>query len=141
MKFRLFQPKVALAFKKCICLPWLMYLGKCRGLKYIIMERFRATFAANVNLYHVTKFHLFLSFTVHYVCTNISSFTPVLSKRIVLGSFYLLIFFLEEFLTSLCTEPPPLLRSGKEGRGVSTQAFLNFNLTFAVCRNRYSKSL
>ena len=36
--FRAFQPKVALAFKKCVCLP--------RGLKYIIMENFRVTCAA-----------------------------------------------------------------------------------------------
>ena len=34
---------------------------------------FRET--ANTNLYHVTKFPLYLSFTVHYFYTKISSFT------------------------------------------------------------------
>ena len=37
---------------------------------------------ANVNMYHVTKFSLYFSFTVHYIITNISSFTPVLSEKL-----------------------------------------------------------
>ena len=46
----------------------------------------------NVNLYHVTKVSLKMSFTVHYNCTEISRFMPVLSIRIVsVSCFYLLI--------------------------------------------------
>ena len=37
---------------------------------------------ANVNMYHVTKFSLYFSFTVHYIITNISSFTLVLSEKL-----------------------------------------------------------
>ena len=54
---------------------------------------------ANVNLYHVTKFCPQLSFTVYYFYTKISGFTPVLSIRIVLDSFYLFIFYSEKFST------------------------------------------
>ena len=39
-------------------------------------SRLRQT--ANANLYHVTKFPLYLSFTVHYFYTYISSFTQFL---------------------------------------------------------------
>lgn len=44
---------------------------------------------ANVNLYHVTKFHLHSLFTVHCVYTEISIFMPVSLKKhiIVLDSF------------------------------------------------------
>ena len=51
------------------------------------------------NLYHVTKFSVFLSFTFHYFYTKISWFTGVLSVRFVLGCFYLLIFYFEKFST------------------------------------------
>ena len=40
----------------------------------------------NVNLYHVAKFSLGLSFTVHYVFTKISNFTPLSPIRTVLFS-------------------------------------------------------
>ena len=53
----------------------------------LIIERL----TANVNLYHVTKFPPSLSFTVYYSYWKISHFTPALSIRIVLESFYLLI--------------------------------------------------
>ena len=53
----------------------------------------------NVNLYHVTKFFSYLSFTVYYFCSKISFFTPDLSIRIVLDSFYFLIFYFEKFST------------------------------------------
>ena len=43
-----------------------------------------------MNLYHVTKFSPNLSFSVYYLYTKISGFTPVLSIRIVLDSFYCL---------------------------------------------------
>ena len=36
---------------------------------------------ANVNLYHVTKFPLYLSFTVHYFYTYISSFAQFFSHK------------------------------------------------------------
>lgn len=39
---------------------------------------------ANVNLHHVTKFSLYLSFTYH---TEISEFMPVSSLRIVIDNF------------------------------------------------------
>ena len=51
---------------------------------------------ANVNLYHVTKFANDSSFTVHYNYTKITRFTPILSIRIVLSCFYLLIFLILE---------------------------------------------
>ena len=53
----------------------------------------------NVNLYHATKFFPQLSFTVYYLYTQKRSLTPVLSIRIVLGSFYLLIFYSANFST------------------------------------------
>ena len=43
------------------------------------------------------KIHIFVP--VYYFYTKISSFTPVLSTRIVLNSFYLLIFYSEKFST------------------------------------------
>lgn len=46
------------------------------------IQRLRLKFTANVNTYHVTKFSLYFSFTVHYIITNISSFTPLLSKKL-----------------------------------------------------------
>ena len=47
---------------------------------------------ANVNLNHVIKF-----FPVYYFYSKISSFKPVLSIKIALNSFYLLIFYSENF--------------------------------------------
>ena len=44
--------------------------------------------AANVNLYHLNKFPIFWSFTVHYNYTEIISFMPALSMRIALSRFY-----------------------------------------------------
>ena len=49
---------------------------------------------ANVNLYHVTKFSIYLSFTVHYSYTKIGRFTSILSIRIVLSCLYLLLLIL-----------------------------------------------
>ena len=57
----------------------------------------QVTTAANVNLYHVNKFPIFLSFTVHYNYTEIISFMPPLSMRIALSRFYQLIFYFEKF--------------------------------------------
>ena len=71
-----------------------------------VLERFRITSelrfrqTTNANLYHVTKFPLlYLSFTVHYFYTLISSFTQFLSIKIVLSCFYLLSFYFEKFST------------------------------------------
>ena len=58
-----------------------------------------------MNLYHVTKFSPYFSFTVYCFYTKISSFMPVLSTRIVLDCFYLLIFYSEKFSTDVCRLP------------------------------------
>ena len=65
-------------------------------------------FTSNANLYHVTKFPLYLSFTVHYFYTKISSFTHFFIHKNCFEPFLTAHFlFLEIF---------------------------NLNLTFAVCR-------
>ena len=74
------------------------YLQKGTNLKTI--ERFKESClwqTANVNLYHLIKFSLYLSFTVHYLYKKVSCFMPVLSITIVLNSFYMLIFCFEKF--------------------------------------------
>ena len=58
-----------------------------------------------MNLYHVTKFSPYFSFTVYCFYTKISSFMLVLSTRIVLDLFYLLIFHSEKFSTDVCRLP------------------------------------
>ena len=58
-----------------------------------------------MNLYHVTKFFPYFSFTVYCFYTKISSFMPVLSVRIVVDSFFLLIFYSEKFSTHVCRLP------------------------------------
>ena len=58
-----------------------------------------------MNLYHVTKFSPYFSFTVYCFYTKISSFTPALSIRIALDCFYLLIFYSEKFSTDVCRLP------------------------------------
>ena len=45
----------------------------------------------NVNLHHVTKFSSYWSFTANYIYTKISGLITGLSLRILLHSFYLLI--------------------------------------------------
>ena len=72
------------------------------------LERLRFTFAPNdknVNLYHMTKFSPYFPFTVYCFYTKISSFMPVLSLRIVLDCFYLVIFYSEKFSTDVCHMP------------------------------------
>ena len=54
-------------------------------------KRFRIAFTTNVTLYHVTKFSLYLSFTVYYLYTGISCFMLCSSSRLILGNFFLLI--------------------------------------------------
>ena len=54
---------------------------------------------ANANLYHLTKFSPELSPTDYYFYTKISRFTPALSKKIILDSIYLLIFYFDKFST------------------------------------------
>ena len=58
-----------------------------KGLYMYSASRLRQT--ANMNLYHLTKFPLQLSFSVHYNknFTKIGRFTPILSARIVLSCF------------------------------------------------------
>ena len=85
--------------------------NKTKGIG--ITERLSTAFrqTANVNLYHVTRFPRYLSFSVHYNYTKISRFTPILSMRTVSSWFYLLISHFENFSIKL-------------------------NLTFVVCRKR-----
>ena len=59
-----------------------------------IRVRFTAN-GKNVNLYHVTKLTIYLPFTVPYCYTEISRFTPVLSLKIVLRCFCLLVLYFE----------------------------------------------
>ena len=54
------------------------------------VEKFTVTFTANdqstnLNVYHLTKFSLNLSFTVYFKYTEISRYTTVLSIRIILS--------------------------------------------------------
>ena len=63
-------------------------------------SRLRQT--AIVNMYHVTKVSLNLSFTVHFNCTKISRFTPFLYRRIVWAGFYMLIFYLRISQFAVC---------------------------------------
>ena len=51
------------------------------------IERFRVTFTASVNLYDIKTFSLNLCYTAHYFYPKISSFTLVLSKKVVLDCF------------------------------------------------------
>lgn len=63
-------------------------------------SRLRQT--AIVNMYHVTKVSLNLSFTVRFNFTEISRFTPVLYRRIVWAGFYMLIFYLRISQFAVC---------------------------------------
>ena len=66
----------------------------------IPLERLSITFTSNANLYHVTKFPLYLSITVHYFYTEISSFTQSFIHRNCSELFLsLLIFSFEKFST------------------------------------------
>ena len=66
-----------------------------------LIERLSIAFTANVNvnLYHVTNFFIYLSFTVHYNYKKISRFTTIIYIRIVLSCFYLLTTHFENFST------------------------------------------
>ena len=60
-----------------------------------IIERSRVKSTANGKGELVPRDHVFLylSFTVHYIYTNVNGFRRVSSIRIVLDCFYLLIFY------------------------------------------------
>ena len=75
--------------------------------QFLVKTIERLTFTANGKHEYVpwTKFSLYFSLTVHYFITNISSFTPVLSKRIVLGCIYLPSFHFKNFSTSIWRLP------------------------------------
>ena len=79
-------------------------------------KRFRIAFTANVKLYRVNKFSLYLSYTVYYSYTGISCFMLSSSSRLIVDNFFLLISNLKSY-----------------------QLF-NKHLTFAVCPERDSKS-
>ena len=91
----------------------------------VILERLSIAFTANMNLYHVTKFPLYLSFTVHYNYSKISRFMPVLCIRAVLNCFCLLISHVENFSTPV----PCLLFAIKVMLNLS---FVSLMLTFQV---------
>ena len=54
---------------------------------------------------YVTKFSIYLSFTVYYIYTKIGRFTPILSITIVFSWFYLLISHFEHFSTWISRLP------------------------------------
>ena len=58
-----------------------------------------------MNLCNVTKFSLYLSFTVNYFYKKIGSFMLVLSMKIVVDCFYLLIVYSKKFSTWVCRSP------------------------------------
>ena len=58
-----------------------------------------------MNLYHMTKFSAYFSFTGYCFYTKISSFMLALSIRIALDCFKLLIFYSEKFSTDVCRLP------------------------------------
>ena len=74
-----------------------------------------------MNLYLVTKSSPYFSFTVYCFYTKITSLMPVMSTRIVLDCFYLLIFYSEKFSTDVCRLPYAVN--------------VNLNLSIAVGRN------
>ena len=74
-----------------------------------------------MNLYHVIEFSPYFPFTVYCFYTKISGFMPVLTIRIVLDCFYLLIFYSEKFSTDVCRLPYAVN--------------VNLNLSIAVGRN------
>ena len=51
-----------------------VYISKLSYAKNRVLGRFGRTFTANVNLYHVTKFSLYLSFAIHNFSTGIGCF-------------------------------------------------------------------
>ena len=79
--------------------PWHFLLV----LVYCFYGKLRQT--ANVNLFHVAKFFIYLSFTVHYSYAKIGRFTPILSVRIVSSYFYLHITHFKNFSTWISRLP------------------------------------
>ena len=58
-----------------------------------------------MNLYNVTKFSLYCSLLFISSTKKISGFTLVLPLRIIFDCFYLLVFYFENFSTSVCRKP------------------------------------
>ena len=73
-----------------------------------LLERLSIAFTANVNLYHLSKFSIYLSYIVHCNYTKIGKLTPILSIRIVLSCFYLPISHSENFSTWISSYPSAL---------------------------------
>lgn len=88
------------------------------NLDNAISERFEVTFCH------------YLSFTVHYKYKEISSFTPVAFKRIFLSSFYLIIFYFENFST--CRKRNP--RASCHYLNILTTSFIKFLTYLPVIR-------
>ena len=70
------------------------YIGEVKHHVYVKRQ-------INVNLFQVTKFPLYLSFTVQFIISthNLAVSRNFLSIRTVLSCFYQLIFSFEKFLT------------------------------------------
>ena len=73
-----------------------------------LLERLSIAFSANVNLHHLSKFSIYLSYTVHCNYTKIGKLTSILSIRIVLSCFYLPISHSENFSTWISRYPSAL---------------------------------
>ena len=82
-----------------------------------------------MNLYHVTKFSPYSSLTVYCFYTKISEFMLVLSTRIVLDCFYLLILYSEKFSTDVC----------RLSYAVNVNLNLSFNVKLTGLRSSYGK--
>ena len=82
-----------------------------------------------MNFYHVTKFSIELSFTVHYNYTKIGKFMPILSIRIVLSCFYLLISHFEN-LSTLLFAVNAMLSFSNVGIKIYSKERLSFVLVF-----------
>ena len=52
------------------------------GFQLFVISHVNFMVNGKVNLYHVTKFPLFLMFTIHYLYKKVNCFTPVLIIRI-----------------------------------------------------------
>ena len=92
-----------------------------------VLERLSKVFTANLNLYHVTKFAIYLSFTVYYNYMKISRFTPILSMTIVLSCFYLLISHIVNFSTWISCFP----------FAINTMLSLSINAILCILGNQY----
>ena len=85
----------------CRSLPsWCVRLFESLSIKFTLDGKKK-----NANLYHMTKFSLYLSFTFHYFYTQISSFMQFFIHKNCFEFFCLLIFYFEKFLAWIWSLP------------------------------------